>query len=214
VCETSATLRLAYIHIYIFVYILNYMCTCIYISVCIFVYLGICVCVYTHELIVQIHNVHIYMCTYIRIYINMFRIYVDQGQFGDAGDGTSCENEFKMQTHKWEDYKGTRFYDGERALVIKRWLNRVDEDALGLTFEEWDPTENVDSSQMPVVMIINSSELRTAGLTLREVFPKELEAAARRRSTRVAGICQLEGMGPKRFILSVHDDIEFRSRCE
>jgi len=135
-------------------------------------------------------------------------------QFGEACDGTSCENEFKLQARKWEDYKGTRFYDGERALVFKRWLNRVDEDASGLTFEEWESTENVDSSKMPVAMIINSSELRTAGFTLQEVFPPELEASARRRSTRGAGIRQLEGMGPKRFILSVDDDTEFRSRCE
>jgi len=74
-------------------------------------------------------------------------------------------------------------------------------------FEEWDPTENVDSSQMPVAMIINSSELRPAGFTLREVFPPEFEAAARSRSTRGAGI-------RKRFILSVDDATEFRSRCE
>jgi hypothetical protein len=46
----------------------------------------------------------------------------------------------------------------------------VDEDASGLTFEEWDPTENADSSQMPVVMIINSNELRAAGFT--KCFPK------------------------------------------
>ena len=87
------------------------------------------------------------------------------------GDGTSCETEFKLQPRKWQDYKGTRFYDGERTLVVKRWLNCVDEDALGLTFEEWEPTENVDSSQMPVAMIFNSSELRAAGFTLRKVFP-------------------------------------------
>jgi len=88
-------------------------------------------------------------------------------QFGDAGDGTNCEKDFKLQPCKCQDYKSTRFYDGERALVEKRWLNRVDEDASGLTFEEWDPTENVDPSQKPVVMIINSSELRAAGFTLR-----------------------------------------------
>ena len=81
--------------------------------------------------------------------------------------------------------------------MIKRWVNRVDEDALCLTFEEWDPTENVDSSQIPVAMIINSIELRAAGFTLQEVFSPELEAAARSRSTRCAGIRQLEGMGPK-----------------
>jgi len=120
----------------------------------------------------------------------------------------------KLQARKWEVYKGTLFYDGERALVIKRWLNCVDEDASGLTFEERDPTENVDSSPMPVAMIINSSELRAAGFMLREVYPLELEAAARRRSSRDAGIRQLECMGPKRFILSVDDDTEFRSRHE
>jgi len=119
-----------------------------------------------------------------------------------------------IQTRKWEDYKGTRFYDSERALVIKRWLNHVDEDASGLTFEKWDPTANVDSSQMPVAMIINLSELRAAGFTLLEVFPAELEAAVRRRFTRGAGIHQLEGMGPKRFVLSMDDDTEFRSQCE
>jgi len=54
-----------------------------------------------------------------------------------------------MQARKWDDYKGTRFCDGERALVIKRWFNSVDEDAWSLTFEELDPTENVDSLQMP-----------------------------------------------------------------
>ena len=35
-----------------------------------------------------------------------------------------------------EDYKGTRFYNGQQALVVERWLNRVEEDASGLTFEE------------------------------------------------------------------------------
>jgi len=52
----------------------------------------------------------------------------------------------------------------------------VDEDASGLTFEEWNLTENVDSSQMPVAMIINSSKLRAAGFTPWKVFPPELEA--------------------------------------
>ena len=37
--------------------------------------------------------------------------------------------QFELGPRKWEDYKGTRFYNGDQALVIKRWLNRVDEDA-------------------------------------------------------------------------------------
>jgi len=44
-----------------------------------------------------------------------------------AGNGTSCEIKLKQQPRK---YKGRRFYD-VCALVIKQWLNRVDEDASG-----------------------------------------------------------------------------------
>ena len=57
-----------------------------------------------------------------------------------------------------------------------------------------------------MAMIINSSELRASGFTLREIFPPKLEAAARYRCKRGAGIRQLEGMGPKCFMLSVNDD--------
>jgi len=64
-------------------------------------------------------------------------------------------------------------------------------------------------------MIINSSELRGAGFNLREVLPPEVEAAARgRRRTRGAGHLRLEGMGRKRYVLSVGVDTELRSRCE
>jgi hypothetical protein len=114
-----------------------------------------------------------------------------------------------------ETVEGTRFYNGDQALVIKRWLNRVDEDASGLTFEEWDPASEADTSQEPVAMIINSSELRAAGFKLKEVFPLQLESAARGgMRTRGAGLRRLQGMGPQRFLLHVDDDTEFRSRCE
>ena len=64
-------------------------------------------------------------------------------------------------------------------------------------------------------MIVNSSELRAAGFKLKEVLPLQLEAAARGGlRTRGAGLRSLEGMGPKRFVLSVDDDTEFRSRYE
>ena len=98
-------------------------------------------------------------------------------EFGDAGNGTSCERQFNLDHRKCEDYRGTRFYNKDSALVIKRWLNRVEEDASGLTFQEWTP--DVDTSRPPVAMLINSSELRAAGFKLREVFPPALEAAAR-----------------------------------
>jgi len=100
-------------------------------------------------------------------------------KFGDAGNGTSCEKKFTLTRRTWEDYKGTRFYNGQQALVVERCFNRMEEDASGLSFEEWNPTQDADTSQPPVAMLFNSSELRTAGFTLREVIPPALEAAAR-----------------------------------
>ncbi len=73
-----------------------------------------------------------------------------------------------------------------------------------------DTTEGTERS--PVAMLINSSEFRTAGFKLKEVFSPTLEAVA--HVTRGAGLRSLEGMGPKRCVLSVDDDTEFRSRCE
>ena len=53
------------------------------------------------------------------------------------------------------------------------------------------------------------------GFKLKEVLPAELEAAARAgRRARGAGLRQLQGMGPTRFVLAVDNDNEFRSRCE
>jgi hypothetical protein len=132
-------------------------------------------------------------------------------EFGDAGNGTSCESQFNFGHHQCEDYRGTRFYNKDSALVIKHWLNRVEEDASGLTFQEWTP--DVDTSRSPVAMLINCSVLRAVGFKLKEVLPPSLEAVARVR-TRGAGLRSLEGMGPKRFVLSVDDDTEFTSRCE
>jgi len=44
-------------------------------------------------------------------------------KFGDAGDGTSCEKKFNLARHTWEEYKGTRLYNGQQALVVEQWLN-------------------------------------------------------------------------------------------
>jgi len=136
-------------------------------------------------------------------------------KFGDAGDGTSCERKFNLSRRSWEDYKTARFYNGQQALVVEQWLNRVEEDASGFTFEEWNPTRDADASQPTVPMLINSLELRAAGFTLKEVIPPALEAAARGSRRRYgAGLHQLQVMGLKRFVLSADNDNEFRSRCE
>ena len=85
-------------------------------------------------------------------------------------------NQFNLEHHNWEDYRGTLSYNKDSALVIKRWFNRVEEDASGLTFQEWTP--DVDTSRTPVAMLINSSELRAVGFKLKEVLPPALEVAA------------------------------------
>ena len=86
-------------------------------------------------------------------------------------------------------------------------LQRVDEDTSGLTFDEWDPSEDTDTSQAPVAMIVNSSEFHTAGFDLREVIPLQLEAAARGgRRTCGATLKPIHGMGTRRYVLSVDND--------
>ncbi len=60
------------------------------------------------------------------------------------------------------------FGNGDCDLVVDVWLHRVDEDDSGLTFEEWDPSADTDASEAPLVMIVNSSELRAAGFDFRE----------------------------------------------
>ncbi len=66
-----------------------------------------------------------------------------------------------------------------------------------------------------MAMIVNSSELRAAGFDLREVIPLQLEAEARGgQRTRDAAPKQIHGMGTRRYVLSVDNDNEFRSRCE
>ena len=60
----------------------------------------------------------------------------------------------------------------------------------GLTFQKW--TLDVDTSRTPVVMLIDSSELRAAGFKLKEVLPPSLEATARGgMRTRGAGLRSL-----------------------
>jgi len=134
---------------------------------------------------------------------------------GDVGDGTSCKEKFNLTRRSWEDYKDTRFYNGQQGLVVEQWLNRVEEDASGLTFEEWNPTRDADVLQPPVAMLLNSLELRAAGFTMREVIPPALESAARGGRPRCgAGLRQLQGMGPERFVLSADNDNDLRSPCE
>ncbi len=45
-----------------------------------------------------------------------------------------------------------RFGNGDCVLVVDVWVHRVDEDASGLTFEEWDPSSDTETSESPVAI--------------------------------------------------------------
>jgi hypothetical protein len=93
-----------------------------------------------------------------------------------AGIMRYVEKEFKLGPHKYEEYKGLRFRDGDYTLVSDVWIHRVDEDDSGLTFEEWD----------------------------REVIPLPLESTARGdRRTRGSSLKQIHGIDTRRYVLSV-----------
>jgi len=95
----------------------------------------------------------------------------------------------------WEDYKGTRFYNGQQALVVERWLNQVEEDGSGLTFEEWNPTQDADASQPTAAMLINSLELRAAFHAERSDSSSARGSGARRQAQVRGGSASTSGYG-------------------
>jgi hypothetical protein len=120
-------------------------------------------------------------------------------KFGKVAGSNSCvEKKFKLGARKYEEYKGVHLGNGDCALVVVVW-----------------PSTDTDASEAPVAMIVNSSELRSAGFDLREVMPLQLEAVTRGgRRTRGAVLKQIHDMCTWRYLLSVDNDNEFRSRCE
>ena len=109
------------------------------------------------------------------------------------------------------------------AITVKRWLHRLDEDASGLTFEDWEPSEGeLNPNAQHAFMIVNSSEVRgvaslgrDARAQLQEILPPELEGAARVSGrTRAAGLRQVEGAGPRKVRLREDMDNLWRERCE
>jgi hypothetical protein len=125
---------------------------------------------------------------------------------------TCVERKFELQGRKckWEEYKGTRYSDGDSVLVVELWLHRVPDDLSGLTFQEWDPSSGSDDTSDPLSMFVNSSELRFADFPLTEVRPLQLDAVTRGgRRTRGATVRKLQGVGNSTFVLSVENDNDF-----
>jgi hypothetical protein len=131
------------------------------------------------------------------------------------GSMNYVEKKFELQDHKWEEYKGTRYSDGDSVLVVELWLHRVVHDVSGLTFQEWDPSSGSDDTSAPVTMLVNSRDLRTADFPLVQMSPLQLDVVALGdRRTRGAAVRKFQGVGNSTFVLSVENDNDFRSRCE
>jgi hypothetical protein len=130
------------------------------------------------------------------------------------GSMSYVEKKFELQVCQWKEYKGTRYSDGDSALVVELWLHWVVDDLSGLTFQEWDPSVGSDDTSAPVAMLVNSSELRPTDFPLVEVRSLQLDAVTlgyrRRRDT----VVKLQGVGNSTFVLSGENDNDFRSRCE
>lgn len=155
-------------------------------------------------------------------------------EFGDTGNGTCIEKSFSgASARSWQVYKGLRFYNGEHALTVKRWLHRIEADTSALSFESWNPSaESLSPQAQQAHLIVNSSELRGvatlgrgAGAELREILPARLQhhvastTSSRNRLTRsqaraaVADELQPE-LGSKTYVVRPDIDDLWRSRCE
>lgn len=128
-------------------------------------------------------------------------------ELGDAGGGSPILKTFVRR----EFFKGIRFDEGDSALLIRRYLDRVPDDPDGLTFVEWtDPKQDM--------LFVNSSELRAVGVEL-----TRCESARTLRPPRVSARKQparpdaQRGSGSPpdmRFVLSPVADSSIREVCE
>jgi hypothetical protein len=125
-----------------------------------------------------------------------------------------------------------RFYNGEKALCVKRWLHRLDADGSGLTFGDWDPSEDdLDPNAQPAFMIVNSSEVRgvaTLGrgpkAEIQEILPAPLQGvpvvtvgqvSSRTRSAAAAVLnAASPALGPSTYALRADVDNKWRGHCE
>jgi hypothetical protein len=98
---------------------------------------------------------------------------------GEAGASwTLLAAEVRQGSRKYEEYKKVYFGNGDCALLVDVWLHRVDEDASGLTFEEWDPSADTDSSEdggvwIPAYARHGHHELGSSGLPRVYVSPQQ-----------------------------------------
>ena len=109
-----------------------------------------------------------------------------------------------------------RFDDGESALVVKRWFERVEDDASGCTFlicgigskKRYIAPGTPPAAMFHDIMLVNSSKLRDVfgSEQFQKVMPLTFNNGRKQRSTRGAAIRELEGVGIQRFVLQAGRD--------
>ena len=138
-------------------------------------------------------------------------------QLGDAGNGSSIVKDFDTR----ETYEERRYDKGECAILLRRYLNRVPDDASGLTFVDWEEGEQQ-------TLIVNSSEVRAVGFELRPMALPSAQPGQRRelpaRSTRAQRpqqgrgaqvVSSSEVRDPRRrYFLEPETDTVIRAVCD
>jgi hypothetical protein len=107
----------------------------------------------------------------------------------------SCvERKFELQGRKckWDQYKVTRYSDGDSVLVVELWLHRGS------------PGKSAGKSAVRNSLPPHGSE---ASVHLDTVAHGD-------RRTCDATVRKIQGVGNSTFVLSVENDNDFRSRCE
>jgi len=109
--------------------------------------------------------------------------------------------------------EGMRCYDGEAALIIKRWFHRTDDDASGCTFVDPEKETRAPGSP-PVAMVINSSTLRGVfgPEQFTKIVPPALDLGPSSR-THGAAVVDFAGEGEIRYRLHTDTDSVLRDRC-
>jgi hypothetical protein len=134
-------------------------------------------------------------------------------EFGDADNDTSCEKEFNLSHRTWEDYRGTRVYKGDCALVIKVVAQQTGGGCVRTN------VPRVDAECWHITgTCVYDDQLKW--LTCR-LFQARGRASSNTWDSCTwwlavmrSGTAKSWGEGPKSSVLSVDDDTEFRSPCD
>ena len=133
-------------------------------------------------------------------------------KFGTVPGSISCvEKKFELQTRKWEEYKDTRYYDGDKALVESSTTipNPIQPQLLMIC---QDSRFRSGTPQWVMTMQVLRWQCSSTRASCAEVRSLQLDSVTRGgRRTRGAAVRKLQVVGNSTFVLSVENDNDFRS---